>query len=88
MNRGLLLPVGYGVNIRQTRLDQALKDNVYMERQVSFCISQRLNGEVATNWIQGAVKVSLGQIMEGMKEVNRDRREIKGSQIWVSEENI
>ena len=55
---------------------------------MSFYISQRLNGEVASNRIEGAIKGSLCQIMEGMKEVNWDGREIKGSQIWVSEENI
>ena len=55
---------------------------------MSFCRSQRLNGEVASNRIQGEIKGSLGSIMEGMKEVNRDGRAIKGSQIRLSEENI
>ena len=88
MKRGLLLPLGYGINIKQTGLDQALKHSFYMARQVNFCRSQRLNGEVASNQIQGAIKGSLGWIMKGMKEVNRDGRAIKDSQIQVSEENM
>lgn len=55
---------------------------------MSYCKSQNLNGEMVSNWIQGAIKGSLGQTLEGMKEFNRDEREIKGSQIRVSEENM
>jgi len=43
---------------------------------------------MVSNRIQGAIKGSLGWTLEGMKEVNWDGREIKGSQIWVSEENM
>jgi len=43
---------------------------------------------MVSNWIQGEIKGSLGRTLEGMKEVNRDGRAIKGSQIWVSEENM
>ena len=47
-----------------------------------------MGGEVDFNWIQGKIKGSLGRIMKEMKEVNRDGREIKDSQIQISEENI
>lgn len=43
---------------------------------------------MASNWIQGEIKGSLGQNLEGMREVNQDGREIKGSLIRVSEENM
>jgi len=75
-------------NIKQTGLDQALKDSVSRARYVSFCRSQRLDGGVASNQMQGSINGSLGRIMEGMKEFNRDGREVKGSQIRVSEENL
>ncbi len=39
---------------------------------------------MVSNQIQGAIKGSLGRTLEWMKEVNRDGREIKGSQIRVS----
>ena len=55
---------------------------------MSYCRSQRLNGGMASNRIQGAIKGSLGWTLEGMKEVNQDGRAIKGSQIQVSKENM
>jgi len=41
-----------------------------------------------SNRIQGAIKGSPGRILEEMKEVNRDRRAMKDSQIQVLEENM
>ena len=43
---------------------------------------------MASNRIQGAIKGSLGRTLEGIKEFNQDKREIKGSQIRVLEENM
>ena len=53
-----------------------------------------VNSDLDTGWwsgfnqIQGEIKVSLNRIMKEAKEVNQDGREIKDSQIRVSEENI
>jgi len=55
---------------------------------MSYYKSQRLNGEMVSNWIQGTIKGSLGRTLEGMNEVNWDGRAIKGSHIRVSEENM
>ncbi len=43
---------------------------------------------MASNRIQGVIKGSLDRILEGKEEVNWDGRAIKGSQIWVSKENM
>ena len=40
------------------------------------------------NQDQGEVKDSLNRIMSNVKEVNQDGREIKDSQIQISEESI
>lgn len=55
---------------------------------MSYYRSQRLDGEMVSNQIQGEIKGSLVQIMKRMKEVNRDGRAIKGYQMRISEENI
>jgi len=43
---------------------------------------------VIFNHIKGDIKGSLDWIMKEVKEVNQDGREIKDSQIRISEENI
>jgi len=48
----------------------------------------RLDGEVAFNRIQRGINGLLCRIMNKVKEVNRDGREIKDSQIRILEENM
>ncbi len=79
MNIGLILPLGYGVECQTNKTGFSSKNSVYRARYVSYYRSQRLDGEMVSNQIQGAIKASLSQIMEGMKELNWDGREIKHS---------
>ena len=76
-----------GSNVKQTGLDQGLK--IVFTGQGSWVISDLKAGWWSGfNWIKGEIKDSLNQIMKEVKEVNRDGRAIKGSQIQMSEENI